>query len=244
MNATQQRIALWVALAGVVLAVIGLVGFADFVPPPSPALDPADVVQLYQTDTNMKRLGFMLIMAGYGFYFGFVAVIYAQMQRIEGAPRFLSSLQLCVGGVNALLLLLPSLLFTAAAYRPDRNPEVTVALHDIAWFTLVMPVTSFMLQQFTIAAAIFSDKSARPVFPRWIGYMNVWVALLYAPALMDTFFKHGPFAWDGILAFWIPLMAFLLIWIPIMYVALFKAIRQEESEAAPISMRAVDRVAA
>lgn len=233
MTATHQRIGLWTALLGIVLGGLGFVAFARFIPPPSPNMSTAEIVALYQTNTNLKRLGFVLMMLGNGLYFPLVAVISVQMRRIEGAARMLTYTQLSSGAINALLLLLPSLFFTAAAFRPERSPDVTVALHDIGWFLAVMPVASFMLQQFALALAIFADKSSQPVFPRWVGYMNVWVAMLYLPAFMDTFFKTGPFAWNGILAFWIPALTFGLLWIPIMYVKLFKAIRQQESAAVP-----------
>jgi hypothetical protein len=231
-HANNQRIGLWVSLFGIVLGGIGFVGLAHFMPPPSPNQTAAEVVKLYQAHTNFKRLGFVFMMLANGLYFPLVAVISAQMKRMEGVGRILNYTQLSTGAINGLLLLLPSIFFTAAAFRPERSPDVTVALHDLGWLITVMPVSSFMLQQFAIAIAIFQDKSAQPVFPRWIGYMNVWVAILYLPAYMDTFFKTGPFAWNGILAFWVPGLTFGLIWIPIMYVKLFKAIKQEELLAA------------
>ncbi|MET0659510.1 MAG: hypothetical protein ABW110_15290 [Steroidobacteraceae bacterium] len=244
MNPTHQRIGLWVTLAGMILGGIGLVACARFLPPPSPDMTAEQVVQLYQTDTNLKRLGFVLMMLGNGFYFGIVAVISVQMKRIEGVGRMLNYTQLATGAVNALLLLLPSVFFTAAAFRPERSPDVTVALHDIGWFLAVMPVASFMFQQFVIALAIFADKAPQPLFPRWVAYMNIWTATLYLPAFMDTFFKTGPFAWNGLLAFWIPALIFGLIWIPVMLVFLFKAIRREEHEAAPTAVRVGVRQAA
>lgn len=39
------------------------------------------------------------------------------------------------------------------------------------------------------------------VFRRWVGYLNIWAALLLAPAVLIYFFKTGPFAWNGILVF-------------------------------------------
>jgi len=229
MNPKYQRLSLWVALVGIILGGIGFVACAKFMPPISPALTAEEIVNLYLTDTNLKRMGFALSMLGNGLYFPLVAVIAVQMRRMEGGiTGVMGYIQISSGAVNALLLLLPSLFFTAAAFRPERSPEITMALHDVGWFIAVMPVSSFMIQQFAIALAIFDDKSKVPVFPRWVAYMNIWVALLYLPAYLDTFFKHGPFAWNGILAFWIPGLTFALLWIPVMYVYLFKAIRQQE----------------
>lgn len=43
------------------------------------------------------------------------------------------------------------------------------------------------------------------------------------PGGLVTFFKSGPFAWNGILAFWLPLTVFG-IWYGVMFMLLRKAI--------------------
>lgn len=221
MSGNDQRICLWIFIFGFVATVIGIIPLANFFPPPSPALGADAVVDLYVDNTNMKRLGFALMMLGNGLYFSIVAVIYAQMRKIQSASPLWAHLQLISGAANGILLLLPSLFFTAAAFRLERDPEVVAALNDVAWFIAVMPVSSFMLQQFAIAMAILSDSSKSPMFPRWVAYMNLWTAFLYLPAFLDTFFKVGPFAWNGVLAFWIPAVVFGAGWVPVMLYYLF-----------------------
>ena len=76
--------------------------------------------------------------------------------------------------------------------------------------------------------AIVSDNHERPVFARWLGYFNIWVAILFLPGGLITFFKSGPFAWNGLLAFWLPLTVFFL-WYIVMFFALLKAIRQRST---------------
>ena len=217
-------------IATMPLAGFGLVTLCHFLPPPSPNMTALDVAGLYQTNTGLKRMGFMLMMLAGGFQWSFTAALSVHMRRIEGPARMLTYTQLAVGSANGVLTLIPSLFFTVAAFRPDRNPDVTMALHDLAWITTTMPVASFMLQQFVIAMAVFADKATRPVFPRWVAYMNIWTALLYLPAFGETFFKTGPFAWNGLLAFWIAVAAFMG-WTISMLVMLFKAIRSQEAEA-------------
>ena len=71
-----------------------------------------------------------------------------------------------------------------------------------------------------------ADCGKQPVFPRWVGYFNFWVGLLFVPGGMITFFKSGPFAWNGIIAFWIPASVFGT-WFLVMTPMLLKAIQQQ-----------------
>jgi hypothetical protein len=49
------------------------------------------------------------------------------------------------------------------------------------------------------------DKRENPIFPRWLGYFNLWAALIFTPGSFNVFFKDGPFAWNGVIAFYIPI---------------------------------------
>jgi hypothetical protein len=56
--------------------------------------------------------------------------------------------------------------------------------------------------------ASFRARPAVPVFPRWAGYYNLWIALLVLPATMIMFFRDGPFAWTGLIGVWSPAAVF------------------------------------
>ena len=56
--------------------------------------------------------------------------------------------------------------------------------------------------------------------------VTLWVGALFVPGGLLTFFKHGPFAWNGLFAFWIPLLTFFA-WYLLMFVFLRKAIIDE-----------------
>ena len=62
-------------------------------------------------------------------------------------------------------------------------------------------------------------------------YLNFWLAVLMLPSLMLTFFKIGPFAWNGLLAFYVPSGGFF-VWIFVMFIAVLRAVDLEEKEAA------------
>jgi hypothetical protein len=74
------------------------------------------------------------------------------------------------------------------------------------------------------------------VFPRWIGYANLWIGFLFLPAGLAYFFKSGPFAWHGVFVFWFGLTlysiwAFLMWW----------AVRRAVHAAAPSAVEGADR---
>jgi len=78
-----------------------------------------------------------------------------------------------------------------------------------------------------VAGAIFLDADEE-VFPRWVGHVSVWCAVLLLPAVLVPFFKDGPFAWHGIFQFWLAAVLFFG-WFAVMSAALIQAIRNEPS---------------
>lgn len=113
----------------------------------------------------------------------------------------------------SLEFITPIGVWMAASFRFDgRAPDVTRALHDVGWILFVTVIWSVWVQMLAIAAAILIDRRSEPVLPRWLGYLNLWVAMLILPAGCVLFFKQGPFAWNGVVGLYIPLTAFV-IWI-------------------------------
>lgn len=183
----------------------------------------------YAANTGAIRFGLLLAMVSAALAIPFVAVIATQMRRIEGAFPVLTFTELVAGAVAVVILLVPTVMWTAAAYRPERAPEVIQGLNDFAWLFLLMTFAPFFVQLVSIGLAVLTDRRSPPLFARWVGYFNVWVAVLFMPGALITFFKTGPFAWNGLLAFWMPLSVFLL-WFVVMFVVLVKAIRTPDAE--------------
>ena len=156
----------------------------------------------------------------------FVAVISIQMKRMEDTPSILSYTQLSSGTAGIIFLILPCVIWTVAAFRPERDPALILLLNDFGWITFLMPFGTFVVQNFAIGFAILGDKSAVPVLPRWIGFFTIWVAILFLPGALLTFLKTGPFAWDGLFVFWVPLNIFFG-WYLVMIVCLRKAIIEQ-----------------
>jgi len=216
---TQMRNQLLCAWSGVVFTLLFMVGFwlvSHFVPPPSPSATATQIAEMYQGRTWQIRLGLFLMMASCGFACAFQALISTHMKRIEGGAPALTYTQLAAGAAGVPFLIVPTLFWTVAAFRPDRDPNLILLLNDLGWIMLLMPFTTFVIQNFALSFAILSDRGAPPVFPRWLGFFTLWVGVLFIPGGLLTFFKRGPFAWDGVFVFWIPLLIFFT-WYLVMF---------------------------
>lgn len=218
------------AWSGVALAALFGVGLfiAGFIPPIPAYLTPEQVIELYQSNTSRIRIGMIIGLFGVIFLFPFSATISAQMLRIEGKSKMPAILQLSAGSANSMVLSLPMLIFAVATFRPERSPDITLLLHDAGWLFLICFFPIQFAQNMAIAIGIFTDKGSKPVFPRWLGYVNAWFCFLLLPVPLAFYFRTGPFAWHGLISFWIAATAFF-IWLTCMVYALNKAIKEDLS---------------
>ena len=223
MNTKNQ---LWCTWSGIAFAILFTMGFwpiSHFMPPPSPTMSAAEVASMYSANTNQIRFGLLVMMGASGLILPFTAAIAAQMKRMEDAPSVLTYLQLASGALGAVFFIVPCVLWSVAAFRPERTPDLIQLMNDAGWMLFLMPFTTFIVQNFAIGIAVLGDKSAQPVLPRWLGFFNFWVAVLFVPGGLLTFFKTGPFAWNGLMAFWVPFVVFFT-WYIMMFVFMRKGI--------------------
>jgi hypothetical protein len=212
----------WGGPATVVIALTGWL-IAGVLPIPlGPDSTTDQVVSFYSHDTRVLA-GLVMSTLGVCLVFPLIAVIAVFMMRMEGRTPILTFLQLITGAATGVCLLLPLLLMTTIAFRPDRNPELTVTLNDIAWLLFITPIAPFMIQNVAIGVAILNDK--QQILPRWVAYVNFWVAFSFIPDVLAFFFHSGPFGWRGIFIFWLALTTYT-IFLVVMSVTLLKAIRE------------------
>ena len=210
----------------IVLWVASWVFLARFIPPPSPEKTPLEVVNFYDDKIGAIRVGMVLTLFASALLVPFASVIAAQMKRIEGPRSVLAYTQLVSAGLLSLEFIIPLMIFQTAAYRLDADSARLIQmLNDMGWLMFVGVISSAVVQIASIGLVILMDTDER-VFPRWAGYVNLWVALLISPAGIIVFFKHGPFAWNGLIGFFLPLAAFAA-WITVMVVILLRAIDSE-----------------
>ena len=225
-----QRLFTWSGLVGVLVFFLGFL-LAGFIPPPSPSLTPLAVAMHYAGHANGIRSGMVLTLISGMFVLTMVGVISAQLRRIPGISSAVVYAQISAGAVGSVFFFLGAVAFLTTAYRPDRSLELTYVLNDFSWIMAVVTWPPACMQCLIIGVAVLGDPGTQPVFPRWVGFLNFWVAIGFVPSGLLPFFKSGPFAWNGLLVFWLAGSVFGA-WFIAMTVVLLKAIRQEELAAA------------
>ena len=207
MNLLDQRLCAWGGVFSAVFIGTGLL-LAGFVPPPAPSLSAEEIAALYRMNAGAIRAGMILALTGIAGYAALVGVISAQMRRMQCASRLPSYLQLAAGSIGILTVMFPLMIFGVTAFRPEREAAMTQLLNDLGWLIIIPAFPTFIAQFGGIACGILQDRSASAVYPRWAAYLNVWVAILFIPGAFSYMFRTGPFAWNGLLAFWLAASAF------------------------------------
>jgi hypothetical protein len=229
MHVTIEKSAAWLGLAMVGAFLVMFWFIAGVIPPIRPSDTAEQIAQIYVEKQWRIRIGLALMILFAWLFAPFFALLSRQVRRIEGYWGVMSLTQILLSVTFPFGFSLCAIFAVTAAYRPERNPDVTQALNDIFWFIVVGLVGPLITQVIILAFAVFIDKRERPSFPRWFGYFNIWYAVLGVPGCAVYLFKTGPLAWNGMFAFWIPLTVFV-IWMVVVTVMLVKAVDIEATE--------------
>ena len=232
MNTRDQSICLWLVPVFAVIFSIGVAIGPGLFPPLSPTLGAHEVASFYRDNVASIRATMILFnVIGMGFI-PFFMVIVVQMMRMGNSSRAFAYSYLSAAASGGTLFALADLAWLNAAARPERDPQLTLLLNDLAWFSLVTPVGFIITQNLCLALAIYLDARPRPVFPRWVGHFNIVTALMMAPGAFAIVYKTGPLAWDGALSFGLRMGSYAL-YIAVMFFVTRAAVRQQALEERP-----------
>jgi hypothetical protein len=158
-----------------------------------------------------------------------VILLAMQVRRMAHRTPILSySLIACAGGPPCLFLI-ANMFWLLGSFRPERSPELTQLLNDLAWVTFTVLVPYLIAQCLLLALAIYWDRQEQPVFKMWVAHFNILVAVALAPAAFTALAFSGPLAWDGLLSFWVKNIA-IAAWIVVMGVVLGQTILRRRAE--------------
>ena len=224
MNKISELLCAHSILVFATLMSVGIFLIAGWLPPIDPGRDAADILAMFERDKLKIRIGMSVMAFASIFWWTFAGAVAQQMKRIEGQYHPLASIQLACASGSVLAVLFPAYFWLAMAYRPDAaSPESVQLLNDFCWISFVGMYPPGFLQNIVIGACILLSKDQK-IYPRWVGYANLWLALGFTPGVLLPFLQSGPFAWNGIIGFWLVATCFFG-WIVLMWWATVRAIR-------------------
>lgn len=231
-NIDGELILLWTLPVLAVIWISAFLLFPGFLHPMSPQMPAEEVAAFYRDPDTLARVRYSMILFNW-FSVGLIpilALIVMQMRRMAHRTPILSySFLGCVAGAPTLFLL-ANLFWLLAAFRPERNPELTQLFNDMAWVTFTSQVGFMIGQSVILALAIYLDRQPRPVFRPWVAHFNLLVAVALVPASFVGLALDGPLAWDGVLSFWVKNIA-IALWIVTMGIVLGQTIYRRRREA-------------
>lgn len=195
------------AWSGIVLVVCLAVAqglLMGFIPPPSPDLSAEEIAQIFIDRKLRIRVATLIECIGFTFYLTFSMSIVMFMRKMEppGMPILTFTSIANNGGGYVFFLLMP-ITWATISFRPEvLNPELIQLVNDYVWFIFILSWPPFAMFMIFIAIAVLRDCNPTPIFPRWVGYFNLWTAVMIMPAGLIEFFTTGPFAYNGVISFW------------------------------------------
>ncbi|HTV98273.1 MAG TPA: hypothetical protein VME42_19945 [Steroidobacteraceae bacterium] len=193
-------------------------------PIPGPTLAQDGIIAFTLGNATHMQVGTVLL----GIFLGFASmgtgVIVVQMRRMS-ISSVLPYGYLACGAAAALPgCYFCALLFSVAAFRPDRDPHLIALLYDAGFAGFIGCLGCFATQYVVFAVAIFLDRNR--IFPKWLGYMTIWNFVTELVAAPVWIFKRGPYAWNGLLSFYLGVVIFV-VWIVCVIIYLKKAISNQ-----------------
>lgn len=226
---TSRKLELIAAWCGPVFVLIFVFTFGflghNLPGPISPAASAAEMGAYYMQNLADLRLGWVVSLVFISLYLPWSAQISEHMRHIERHSRLLTYLQLICGALTVFVVSWGMLCWAVACFRPDRDPAITQTLHDIGWLSLELQWCITTVQMCAMAVVGLADKRRTPLFPGWVCYLSIFCGLSFAPASLSLYLKTGPFAWNGLLSFYVPYAAWL-VWVFAISYYMIKDIRR------------------
>lgn len=206
-NAGVERAYVWAGFVGMALVFVGLL-VAHLFPPPSPGESAPRIAAFYLQHTTGIRIGTIIMGFGAALLGPWYGVVTRRLHTIPGHGPATAYCQLALGAILIFEIVLPITLIQVVAFRPDRIPQDTILLNDLAMILLISPAYTVIVEWVLVGIAILADKTESKVYASWVGCLNLAAAALSVPGVVVIFYKSGPWSLSGLFGFWVPAVAF------------------------------------
>jgi hypothetical protein len=175
--------------------------------PPDFSASGAEVAEFLSEQRTRLQVGIVVSAASTPLLIWFLATVAALTREAAGAAERAGSVAFGCGIAFVSLYLADLAALAVGALRPQAMasaPELATALHDFSWMA---PALAAIPGAFMLASLSTISLGRGLLWPRWIGWLAALAAGAYALRAGALFTTDGPFAADGLLGFWVPVVA-------------------------------------
>ena len=201
------KIGLWCNWIFVALTAIGWLGIAHFWAPARADLG-LDATKVWFTETHQwgTIIGCSLFYIAAGILTPGSIAMGIMLAKVEGRwPLWSITMAMC-GVFISLIVFFNACAWIVSAYRDDSDASVIQAFSDWAWFAFLLGWIYLAIEMFATAVVELMDHRPEPMVPRWLTWLTIAGGATLIFAAGPAFFKSGPFAYHGLLAFYLPVV--------------------------------------
>lgn len=204
MTGFDRRWQRFFAGCGFIFAGLTGVGLEGFWPqPPSFDLSAQQTAHYYAVHQDRFLVGITLITIGMAFLLAWTVQYGLMLWRLPGGSPAVAAVAIACLVSTPVLLAFDLAIFSVAAYRPtDTSPDVTRALSDVAWIgsELIWPMLAMGMA--LSGALLLRTRGGLGAFPAYLGWFSLFDAVVELGQIPIIFVKSGPFAADGLFAWY------------------------------------------
>jgi hypothetical protein len=204
-NIASQKLALYCNFVFVALTVIGWLGIAHFWAPAPADLGLEATKQWFTQDYRMQTIiGCTLFYIAAGFLTPGSIQFAIMLSKIEGRYPVWSVTTGVCGIFISLIIFFNCCAWIVCAYRGETSADVIQSWYDWSWFAFLLGWIYLIIEMIATAMVELMDKREVPMIPRWFTWFTLASGVTLVTAAGPAFFKSGPFAYHGLLAFYLP----------------------------------------
>jgi hypothetical protein len=237
-----QKIGLWCNWIFVALTAIGWLGIAHFWLPAHADIG-VDATKVWFSDTHKwgTIVGCSIFYVAAGLLTPGSVAFGIMLSKIEGRWPLMSITTGVCGAFISLIIFFNCCAWIVAAYRPETAPDVIQSWYDWAWFAFLLGWIYLAIEMVATGIVELQDTRERPMVPRWFTWLTFAGAASLIFAAGPAFFQSGPFAYHGLLAFYLPVVVWALYLVLTTWF-MFQELQREEAtgpaEAEPVAVTA------
>ncbi|MFT3755744.1 MAG: hypothetical protein QM769_07315 [Pseudoxanthomonas sp.] len=147
--------------------------------------------------TEYQLIGMIWMAAGIQFLIaacGFAA----QVRKMESGVRIYSNIILATAALGCFVMMLSSALWTGMSYSPSlESPHTLKMFYEVFWIFFWISWPPYAVQAIAISIPILSVPKGSETLPRWVAYVSLSSAGLWALFGLAGIINVGNFAYDG-----------------------------------------------